>query len=150
MQYKYCFQGVHYMLYDICENLDKIFNGLSTILDGDFVQILSIIKNSNCAIIINTYIQKSTLWLRLNKLILRLDMKLQSDEIKVEFAKWLGKLSYDLALRGLISLPILILQKALFNDLYKQVFFKLCSNLFMQIQIFPLTITLDSIKQSYL
>lgn len=95
---------------------------LPAILGGDFAQILPVVKNGNRASIVNACLQKSTLWSRLQKLILRQNMRLQGERINAEFAQWLSQLSHDPALSGSILLPALIPQKRELADLYERVF----------------------------
>lgn len=74
------------MLCDICENLGTLLNGLSAILGGDFAQTSPVIWNGNSASIVNTYIQKYTLWFKLKQPILRKNMRLEDDKVNAKFA----------------------------------------------------------------
>lgn len=102
MQHKHCFEAVHQTLCDICGST-ALFGGLPAILDRDFAQILPVVKNGTCASIVNACLQQSTLWLRLRKLVLQQNMKLQEDGANAEFFHWLSQLSYDPAMNGIIS-----------------------------------------------
>lgn len=52
------------MLYNIFANLSKLFGSLPIIFSKLFAQIFFIIKNSNYAQIINTYIKKCIIYLK--------------------------------------------------------------------------------------
>lgn len=58
LQHKYWFKIVNYMLCNIHGDFDLLFDDLYAILGKDFVRILLIVENNNCASIVNTYIQK--------------------------------------------------------------------------------------------
>ena len=47
MQHKFCFEAVDRTLRDIRSNSDVLFGGLPAILEGDFAQILPVVKNGN-------------------------------------------------------------------------------------------------------
>lgn len=122
MQHKHCFEVVHRTLCDVRGDSDALFGGLPAILGGDFAQILPVVKNGNRASIVNACLQRSVLWERLRKLVLRQNMRLQGDGVNAEFARWLSQLSYDPSLNGLIMLSNYVPQVSDVAGLYEQVF----------------------------
>lgn len=76
MEYKYCFKLINCMLCDIRKDVGILFDYLLAIIGGYFTQILFIVKNCNCASIINVFIQKYMQCLKLIILILCQNMKL--------------------------------------------------------------------------
>jgi len=78
MQYKYCFEIIYRTLKDI-RGSDVFFKGISIILDGDFAQILLVVRRANRARIIAANLQQSFLWGHLTILRLRRNMRVQSE-----------------------------------------------------------------------
>jgi len=61
MQHKYCFEAVHRSLEDIRSAEGQLFDGIPTVLGGDFAQILPVVRKGNQGAIINACIQRSFL-----------------------------------------------------------------------------------------
>ena len=84
MQHRFCFKAVDQMLQDIRNN-ECFFGGLPVIIEGDFAQILPVVRRSTIATIVGACIQCSYIWPRLSLLFLRQNMRLLHDENSREF-----------------------------------------------------------------
>ncbi len=74
MQYKYYFEIIYRILKDI-RGFNVFFKGILIILDGDFAQILLVVRRANRARIVAVNLQQSFLWGYLTILRLRRNMR---------------------------------------------------------------------------
>ena len=72
------------MSYDGVDNTDKPFGGLSVVLDGDFRQILPVIRRGNRDDILASSVNSSKLWSHCKVLTLTTNMRLRSSTVRVE------------------------------------------------------------------
>ncbi|OBZ84055.1 ATP-dependent DNA helicase pif1 [Choanephora cucurbitarum] len=94
MQNKLCFEAVDRSLKDICGN-DKLFDGIPVVLDGDFAQIPPVVKNGNCAMIVDVSIKNSYIWSRITVIQLRINMRVRrTTSNDAQFKKWLDLITY--------------------------------------------------------
>lgn len=75
-----------------------MFGGFPIVLRGDFAQILQVVKNENQARIVDACLQQSSLWPHLKILKLCQNVRLHSDDINAEYARWFSQLFYNLSL----------------------------------------------------
>ena len=110
MQHRYCFEAVDRTLKDIC-SCDADFGGIPVVLGGDFAQIPPVVRGGDRPAIVDASLISSRLWPKLQKLMLTENMRLAtSNQIDREFADWIGRMSYDSALIGTITLPTALRQ----------------------------------------
>ena len=124
MQNKHCFEVVHWSLSDIRGDKDHLFGGLPVILEGDWAQILPVVRHGSRAAIVQKCLQHSFLSENFRMLMLKINMRLHADVVgyNVEYAKWLEKLSYDSACQGRVSLPEYVSTTSQLDELYEKVF----------------------------
>ena len=72
------------MSYDGVDNTDKPFGGLSVVLDGDFRQILPVIRKRCIKDILASSINSSMLWSHCKVLTLTTNMRLRASTVRVE------------------------------------------------------------------
>ena len=125
MQHKYCFEVVHHSLEDIHSAEGQLFDGIPTVLGGDFAQILLVVHKGNQDAIINACIQWSFLWPQLRLLTLCHNMQVHIGEENQRFAQWVDALLYDSASSGWILLPVSIMQFWTLETFCRHVFSRL-------------------------
>ncbi|XP_038717417.1 uncharacterized protein LOC120010695 [Tripterygium wilfordii] len=100
MASKFCFESLDKTLRDILRNTfenssSKPFGGITTVLGGDFRQILPVVPKGRRENIINASIKRSYLWSHIEVLTLETNMRLstsgqnETDEEICDFAKWM-------------------------------------------------------------
>ena len=87
--HRYCFEAFDrtmrdIMSYDGVDNTDKPFGGLSVVLDGDFRQILPVIRKRCIKDILASSINSSKLWSHCKVLTLTTNMRLRASTVRVE------------------------------------------------------------------
>ncbi len=123
MQHKYCFEAVHRLLTDLRSTSDDIlFGGIPAILGGDFAQILPVVVNGSRADIVQACLQRSFVWPLLKRLYLRTNMRVRNGPFDPQFVNWLGQLSFDPTLNGLITLPLFVSQPDTIEGLIQHIY----------------------------
>ena len=88
MQHGFCFEAVDQMLQDIWSN-DRLFGRLPVIIEGDFAQILPVVRRGTRATIVGACIQRFYIWPRLSLFFLRQNIRLFHNENSQEIGIWL-------------------------------------------------------------
>ena len=111
MQHRFAFEAVDRTLQDLRE-CSLPFGGIPTVLGGDFLQTLPVVKRGNRSDIVHACILSSPLWPVISPNILRLhqNMRLGSNPADREFAIWLRQLARgDLNEDDVVTLPPFLL-----------------------------------------
>lgn len=89
MQHRHAFEAVGCTLKDI-QNSEELFGGLPSVLGGDFLQILPVVKHSSHSNVVHTALPSSFLWDAIvpNMLRLQKNMWLGYDEANEAFTLW--------------------------------------------------------------
>lgn len=123
IQYKYCFEVIHRLLVDLRSVTDNLlFGDVPAIFGSDFAQILPVIPHSSRADIVHACLQKSFIWPRLQKLTLRINIRVRDGVHGQDFVRWISSLSYDPAINGMIHIPDYIRKPATITDLINQIY----------------------------
>ena len=90
MQHKACFEAVNRTLNDVCSSGNqKLFDGIPTVLGGDFAQILPVIRRVTRQSPVLASIQKSSIWHRLTILRLKTCMRMVASEVNQQYLTFL-------------------------------------------------------------
>jgi len=94
MQHRFAFEAVDRTLQDV-RNTTSLFGNITTVLGGDFLQILPVVKRGTKADIIHACLMQSPLWTQIEPNILRLEtnMRVSDDADEQRFAFWLRELA---------------------------------------------------------
>lgn len=89
MQHRHAFEAVDRTLKDI-RNSEELFGGLPSVLGGDFLQILPVVKHGSRSDVVHAALPSSFLWDAIvpNMLRLQKNMRLANDEENEAFALW--------------------------------------------------------------
>lgn len=98
MQLKYNFGAV-----DLLRNKDNISGGIPVVLDGNFTQILPVVRRGCGENTVNAYIWHWNKWSLIRPLSLTQNMRVKDGELNQRFAHWLSKLSHTPSLYGSIE-----------------------------------------------
>lgn len=123
MQHKYCFEVVHRLFVDLrSATADVLFGGVPVVLGGDFAQILPVVPGGSRGDIVTACLQRTFIWSRLQRLHLRINMRVRDGPQAEDFVRWISSLPYDPAMNGQITLPPYISQpqtvQTLINSVY--------------------------------
>ncbi|KEH33264.1 PIF1-like helicase [Medicago truncatula] len=99
MMHRWCFEAVDRSMHDIRSKNDPLndfrpFGGMTVVLDGDFRQILSVVRNGSREDIVDASINSSKIWVYCNVLRLTVNMRLGASSVPIEqeeianFGKW--------------------------------------------------------------
>ena len=93
-QHRFAFEAVDRTLRDL-RDCDEMFGGITTILGGDFLQTLPVIKGNLRSPVVHACLLSSPLWSRIRCNVLKLErnMRVGSDADDLAFATWLRKLA---------------------------------------------------------
>ena len=93
-QHRFAFEAVDRTLRDL-RDCDEMFGGITTILGGDFLQTLPVIKGNLRSPVVHACLLSSPLWSRIRSNVLKLEknMRVGSDAEDQVFASWLRNLS---------------------------------------------------------
>lgn len=135
MAHKKSIEALSQTLKDIRKNND-IMGGVLTILAGDFRQILPVLSRSTPADEINACLKSSVLWTHINKMSLKINMRIQlnnNDEETLIFANQLlelgeGKTQKDISTNNIIFPKIFCHFTTSIEELIENVFPKLHLN----------------------
>ena len=111
MQHRFALEAVDRSLQDL-RDTDLPFGGITTVLGGDFLQTLPVVKRENRSLIVHSSLLSSPLWPPICPYILRLhqNMRLTMSADDREFALWLRKLARgDLNNNDVLRLPARLL-----------------------------------------
>jgi ATP-dependent DNA helicase PIF1 len=87
MSHRFCFEAVDRMLRDIRVSPNKPFGGITTVLGGDFRQILPVVLRANPVQSVESSVSSSPLWQHVEVLHLTQNMRLDSEQ--QQHAQWL-------------------------------------------------------------
>jgi hypothetical protein len=93
MLHRHTFESVDRCLRDIRKD-DRLFGGVTTVLGGDYQQILPVITRGSEADIVSASLFTSPLWQQLHMLTLVRNMRVQDDLEEMQFAKWLVNIGH--------------------------------------------------------
>ena len=88
MLHRHAFEAVDRCLRDIRME-DRLFGGVTTVLGGDYQQILPVITRGSQADIVSASLFTSPIWQQLHLLTLVRNMRVQDDMEEMQFAQWL-------------------------------------------------------------
>ena len=93
-QHRHAFEAVDRTLQDIRDN-SSIFGGVTTVLRGDFLQTLPVIKRGSRSQVVNACLLSSPLWNLIEPNVLKLEknMRVGNSEDDLNFAAWLRKMA---------------------------------------------------------
>ena len=93
-QHRFAFEAVDHTLCDLCDS-DEMFGGITTILGGNFLQTLPVVKGNLRLPIVHACLLSSPLWSHIKYNILKLEknMRVGSDADDQAFAVWLWQLA---------------------------------------------------------
>ena len=93
-QHRFAFEAVDRTLRDL-RDCEEIFGGITTILGGDFLQTLPVIKGNQRSPVVHSCLLSSPLWSRIKTNVLKLEqnMRMGSTTSDKAFAVWLRKLA---------------------------------------------------------
>ncbi|CUS13555.1 unnamed protein product [Tuber aestivum] len=92
----YCFEAVSRTLNDLCQVNDQyIFGNIPVILGGDFAQTLPVVQHGYRAALLNSCLQRSSIWPHLQQLCFTQNMRVSSNPVNVEFIPFLATMSYN-------------------------------------------------------
>ena len=104
LQNKYDFEAVNKLFKELMVNND-LFGGVPVVLDGDFAQILPVVRRGSREQVVNACIQYWSKWDLIQPLFLTQNMRVIEGVANQRFAKWLSDLPYNSNLYGAIELP---------------------------------------------
>src|SRR5437879_13827902 len=91
MQHKTCFEAVRWTLNDICYVGDRsLFGGITTVLGGDFAQILPVARRGSRPATVQASLRHSSIWSSLHILRLSTTMRIaatDSNQVLLDFLK---------------------------------------------------------------
>jgi hypothetical protein len=100
MQDRLAIEAVDRTLRDLC-NDPRPFGGITVVFGGDFQQILPVVPKGSREQIVNASIQRSMIWEYVELLILKRNMRLESEgQSEREFAAWLLDVGHGRNLDG--------------------------------------------------
>lgn len=91
MQHRHIAEAVDRTFQDLRDN-SQPFGGITTVLGGDFKQILPVILHGSRAQIVGSSLPRSSLWSKLHILRLTINMRLGQSEGDREYAQWLQEM----------------------------------------------------------
>lgn len=125
MQHRFAFEAVDRTLQDLRE-ISLPFGGITTVLGGDFLQILPVMRRGTRSVIVHACILSSPLWPYISPNVLKLheNMRLTNHPFDRQFALWLRQLARgDLNEDDTIQLPpFLLCQPNTLQELIKHAY----------------------------
>src|SRR5437588_904756 len=126
MQHRTCFEAVSWTLNDICYVGDNsLFGGITTVLGGDFAQILPVVRRGSRTATVQASLRHSSMWSSLHILRLSTTMRIAATDSNQVFIDFLKSLVNDHTKYGRLELPAYIRRvgkiEELCDELYPQV-----------------------------
>ena len=106
MQHESCLEAVNWTLNDNCHiNNSSLFGIIPIVLDGNFGQILPVIRRGSQQATVQVCIQHSSIWHSLHRLRLRTTMRIEANNCNRIFISFLKSLVNDSTMYGKIAIP---------------------------------------------
>jgi len=123
MQHKSCFEAVNWSLNDICYVSDScLFGRIPTVLDGDFSQILPVVRRGLRQATVQACIQHSSIWNSLQVLRLKTSMRIAANSANQLFIDYLKGLVSNPTQFGKIQLPRFIRRVSTIDELCDELY----------------------------